>query len=83
LDDRQINYGNVKDGYWNSNHMLVGVEAVLDIWNTCICTSYIQPACEFNVWPFFRPQQQVGGWTYHQSIASGNELGKRKNDERL
>mgnify|MGYP002812833387 CR=1 FL=1 len=45
---RMIDYGNAKDGDWNSNHMLVQVEDVLDVWNTCVRTSYIQPVCEFD-----------------------------------
>jgi hypothetical protein len=45
---RMIDYGNAKDGYWNSNHMLVQAEDVLDVWNTGVCTSYIQPVYEFD-----------------------------------
>ena len=45
---RTITYGSADDGYWNSNHMLVQVEDVLDVWNTLERTSYMSPICEFD-----------------------------------
>ena len=43
-----ITYGNAQDGNWGSNHMLVQVQDILDIWNTLEHTSYMQPICEFD-----------------------------------
>jgi hypothetical protein len=45
---RTISYGNHKDGYWTSNHMLVQVEDVLDVWTTLERTKYIAPCMEFD-----------------------------------
>ena len=45
---RMITYGNAQDGYWGSNHMLIQVQDVLDVWNTLECTSYMKPICEFD-----------------------------------
>jgi hypothetical protein len=45
---RMITYGNAQDGYWGSNHMLVQVQDILDVWNTLERTSYMQPICEFD-----------------------------------